>query len=127
MSNVYLGTVSLPNVLNWEEEEVSSIPVKRVVRKTSPTTQAEYFTREPRKITLTTRLSRTEKDSLRDLKNEFSWQPLCDYDCTPPCNSANPAFVDYVWIEKIGTRWAPEFKGSGTPWLYSVYLICSQT
>jgi len=112
---VKIGTVELPNVLNWEEEEVSSVPIKRVIRKTTPTVQAQYFIREPRKITITTRLTSLEKQSLRDLKNEFNWQELYDYD---------DSFVDCVWIEKLDARWArAEFHD--TPWVYTVYLICS--
>ena len=114
---VRIGAIALENVLNWEEEEVSGVPVKRVIRKTSPTVQAQYFSREPRKIFITTRLTAAEKASLRALKNEFNWQPLYDYD-----NS----FVDYVWIEKIRARWGkPEF--NDTPWVYTIDLICSQT
>lgn len=114
---VQIGTVSLYNVLNWEEEEVSTIPVKRVIRKRTPTTQSQFFDREPRRIFITTRLTTAEKASLRSLKNEFSWQALYDYD-----NS----FVDYVWIEKLHVRWArAEF--NDTPWVYTIDLICSQT
>jgi len=114
---VKIGTVELPNVLNWEEEEVSSVPVKRVIRKTTPTVQAQYFTREPRKIVITTRLTTAERTDLRALKNLFQWQELYDYD---------DSFVDYVWIEKLGVRWArAEFKD--TPWVYMIDLICSQT
>lgn len=123
---VYIGTVALENVLDWEEEESMTIPIKHVIRKATPTTQAEYFDRSPRKIIITARLTRAEKQSLRDLKNVANWQPLCDYGCTPPCNSANADFVDYVWIEKLHTRWRkPEFRD--TPWVYTINLICSQT
>ena len=128
---VYIGTVALENVLGWEEEESMTIPVKRVIRKTSPTTQAQYFVREPRRITITARLTRAEKNSLRSLKNEANWQFLCDHNCVPPCSDVNSEFVDYVWIEKLDTRWSPEFKGStpsyDTPWVYTIMLICSQT
>jgi len=109
--------VTLNNVLNWEEEEASTVPVKRVIRKTSPTVQAQYFVREPRKIVITTRLTSVEKTDLRAKKNEFNWQALYDYD---------DSFVDYVWIEKLGVRWArAEFHD--TPWVYTIDLICSQT
>ena len=114
---VKIGTVELPNVLDWDEDEVSSVPVKKVIRKVTPTVQAQYFVREPRKIVITTRLTSAEKTSLRALKNEFNWQELYDYD---------DSFVDYVWIEKLGVRWArAEFHD--TPWVYTIDLICSQT
>lgn len=126
---VKLGTVDLHNVLNWEEEEVSSVPVKRVIRKSSPTVQAQYFVREPRRITLTVRLTAAEKASLRTLKNLFQWQELCDFEAVGACTEFNPEFVDFVWIEKISTRWSSRFKSAtcDTPWVYVINLICSQT
>lgn len=123
---VKIGTVDLSNVLNWEEEEVSSIPVKRVIRKTSPTTQAQYFIREPRKIVITARLTPAEKLSLRNLKNQFNWQPLCDYEATGACGVANSEFVDYVWIEKINHNYRGNIDRKYR-WSSIISLICSQT
>ena len=114
---VKIGTVELENVLTWEEEEEDTIPKKCVVSKTTPTVQAEFFSRSPRILTLTTRLTKAEKLALRTLKNNFAWQPLYDYDDT---------FIDYVWIERISTEWRKE-RYHSTPWLYTIMLICSTT
>jgi hypothetical protein len=114
---VKIGTVDLSNVLNWDEEESSVIPKKKVLSKTTPTVQAEFFSRDARIITLKVRLTKAEKLLLRNLKNTFSWQPLYDYDDT---------FVDYVWIERMTVEWRKrEFHN--TPWVYQIMLICSTT
>ena len=114
---VKIGTVNLANVLTWEEEEESTIPIKRIVSKPTPTVQAEFFSRSPRIITLKTRLTRAEKLALRNLKNNFAWQPLYDYDNT---------FVDYVWIEKIPSEWRGD-EDATYPWLVTITMICSST
>lgn len=114
---VKIGTVELHNVLTWNEEETAIIPKKRIVSKSTPTVQAEFFSRDPRTIVLKARLIATEKRALRNLKNNFAWQPLYDYDNT---------FIDYVWIERITTDWQ---RGTfhDTPWVYDITLICSRT
>jgi len=114
---VRIGTVSLENVLSWDEDEEATIPKKRIVSKTTPTVQAEFFSRSPRVITLGTKLTKAEKLALRNLKNVFAWQPLYDYD---------DSFIDYVWIERISTRWQKE-KDHTLPWFYDITLICSST
>lgn len=114
---VRIGTVELENVLTWEEEETNVIPKKRIVSKSTPTVQAEFFSRDPRTIVLKARLTSAEKLALRNLKNNFAWQPLYDYDDT---------FIDYVWIEKITTEWQKE-RFHDTPWVYDITLICSSS
>lgn len=114
---VVIGTVTLSEVLNWEEEETVTIPIKRVVRKDSPTTQAEYFTRTPRVITIETRCTKTTKDNLRSLKNQFNWQPLYDYDGT---------YIDHVWMEGLSPRWRGDIDYD-YPWQVRLTLICSST
>lgn len=114
---VKIGTVELQNVLTWNEDEEDIIPKKKIVSKSTPTVQAEFFSRSPRGIVLKARLTASEKLALRNLKNQFAWQPLYDYDDT---------FIDYVWIEKITTEWQ---RGTfhDTPWVYSIILVCSST
>ena len=114
---VVIGSVTLSEVLNWEEEETSTIPIKHVVRKDVPTTQAEYFTRTPRTITIETRCTKTTKDSLRTLKNQHDWQALYDYD---------GSFIDYVWVETLSPRWQGDVDYD-YPWLVRIQLICSAT
>ena len=114
---VILGSVTLSEVLNWEEEETSTIPVKRIVRKDGPTTQAEYFTRTPRIITIEARCTKTTKDAIRTLKNQHNWQPLYDYDGT---------FIDNVWLETPTSRWQGDVDYD-YPWLMRITLICSST
>jgi len=114
---VKIGIVNLNNVLRWEEDEVSGIPKKRVVGKTSPTVQAEFFTREPKIISLVMRMTKAEKQSLETLRNQFSWQQLYDYDDT---------FIDWVWIEKITPMWRGDID-EDYPWEVSMSLVCSST
>ena len=123
---VTIGTVTLDHVLSWVEDDTEEIPVKKVVRKTTPTTQSQYFTVYPRMIDITARCTRVTKDALRVLQNQHSWQPLCDYDCVGACNVANPAFVDYVWMEKVKPEWQGD-RDKNTPWHITMTLICSAT
>jgi len=123
---VKLGTMDLNNVLSWEEENVITIPIKKPVRKLAPTTQSDYFTRTPKRIIITTRLTPAEKTQLRNLKNEHCWQPLCDFHATGVCNEANSDFIDYVWIEKITHDWRGDVDTTHR-WLGTINLICSQT
>jgi hypothetical protein len=114
---VRIGTVNLQNILTWEEEETDYIPKKRIVSKKTPTTQSEFFSIDPRTITLKARLTKAEKLALRNLKNQFAWQPLYDYD---------DAFIDYVWIERIYSPWRGD-EDATYPWLVTITLICSTT
>jgi len=123
---VKIGTVTLDHVLTWVEDDTEEIPVKKVVRKTTPTTQSQYFTVYPRLIDITARCTKTVKNALRTLQNQHDWQPLCDYDCVGDCNSANVAFVDYVWMEKCKPEWQGD-RDKNTPWHITISLICSAT
>jgi len=115
---VRIGTVSLERVLDWEGEEEITIPVKRIVRKTScGTSQSDYPTRTPRRIHLTVKVTATKKIEIRNLKNQAVWQELYDYDDT---------FVDWVWIEALRPRWARE-RDSDFPWQIRIDLLCSTT
>lgn len=115
---VKLGSVDLNNVLTWEEEEEDIIPKKRIVRKTTPTTQSAYFSRMPRMIYLTLRVTATEKASIRALKNQFVWQTLYDYD--------GITLVDYVWIEHVEPKWRGAVD-KNYPWELALTLVCSST
>lgn len=115
---VILGTVTLSEVLSWNEEETTTIPVKRVVRKTTPTTQSQYFVREPRKINITDRCTAATKLALRNLKNQHAWQTLYDYD--------GITLVDYVWIESLSPEWEGD-QDKNYPWHTRISLICSST
>ena len=117
MMTVSIGTVDLENVLAWEEDEEMTMPRKRIVRKPTPTSQAAYFVRMPRQIVITAKMNSVKKAELRTLKNQGCWQPLYDYD---------DSFVDYVWVEKISTRWQRE-KDNLLPWVSDILLICSST
>ena len=115
---VTLGTVTLTEVLTWDEDETVEIPVKRVVRKTSPTTQPQYFTRTPRRINIVARCTATVKANLRTLKNQYAWQTLYDYD--------GVTLVDYVWIENLNPEWAGD-QDKNYPWHIRIALVCSST
>lgn len=115
---VILGTVTLDNVLTWDEEETTEIPIKMVVRKTTPTHQGQYFTRSPRRINITARCTATIKADLRTLKNLCVWQALYDYD--------GVTFVDYVWIESLAPEWRGD-EDKNFPWHTRISLICSST
>ena len=114
---VKIGSVDLHNVLNWEEDDLVTIPIKRPVGRKTPTSQSKFFTRTPKNIVITARVTPTEKTSIRALKNEFAWQPLYDYD---------DSFIDYVWIEKLTHDWRGDVDRT-CRWLSTLYLICSQT
>lgn len=115
---VILGSVTLENVLTWEEEESDTIPIKRIIRKSTPTTQSKYYVRTPRVITISVRANVTEKANIRNLKNQFLWQQLMDYD--------GITLVDYVWIQDVKSRWRGDID-KDYPWQVDIVLICSMT
>ena len=118
MMAVILGTVTLDEVLTWEEEETTTVPIKMVVRKTTPTVQEQYFTRTPRRINIVARCTAAVKLSLRNLKNLCVWQDLYDYD--------GVTWVDHVWIESLIPDWAGD-QDKNFPWHIRIALICSST
>jgi len=111
------GEVGLERVLNWHEEEEVSIPIKRIVRKESPTVQAEYFARLPRRIELELKSSRSEKVLLEACKHRHGMVDLYDYDET---------FVDCVWIERLNYGWVGG-SDHNYPWRGRLVLLCSST
>lgn len=113
---VRLGSLTLNNVLNWEEEEIEEVPIKRPMRA-DPAVQSTYFIREPRRIIITTKLNNSEKIACEALEDICDWQELYDYD---------DSFVDYVWIEKVKFNWRGD-EDKTYPWLTALNLICSQT
>jgi hypothetical protein len=117
MADVIIGTVTLERVLDWEDEETIHIPIKRIVRRNRPTTQAPYFSREPNRIIITAKVSRSTRVALRNLKNQVSWQPLYD---------ADGSLYDYVWIERLNHKWYKD-RDHNYPWLMTIDLICSST
>lgn len=123
---VKLGTVDLDNVLSWEEEDRVTVPIRKIIRKTTPTVQTEYYVRHPKKIIIRARMTAVEKLQIRNLKNQNCWQPLCDFWATGTCNSANSEFIDYVWVEKLEHDWRGD-KDHTYKWLSTITLICSQT
>jgi len=115
---VVIGSVTLEVVLDWDEDEEMTIPIKRIVRKTtSGTTQSDFPTRTPRHIIITAKHTTTTKLAIRNLKNQAVWQTLYDYDGT---------FVDHVWMEKLRHRWRGD-QDHNYPWVMTLDLICSTT
>jgi len=114
--SVVIGSVTLSEVLNWKEETTVSVPIKSVVRKTTPTVQSEYFARLPKMITIEARCTRTIKADLEDLRDEFRWHVLLDYDGT---------FVAYVWIEQLSPSWRGDIDYD-YPWLVQLRLISTE-
>lgn len=110
---VSVGGVTLSEVLNWEEETTVGVPIKDVVRKTTPTVQSEYFTRSPRMITISARVTASVKASLETLRDQFVWHVLLDYD---------DSFVCYVWINQCGMSWRGDVDHN-YPWLAQLQLI----
>jgi len=111
------GDISIERVLSWHEEEAMSIPVKKIVRRNKPTTEAEYWVRTPRKIILDIKATRTKKVELEDCKCLAGWVELYDFD-----NS----FIDWVWIESLNWNWARD-EDHNYPWQARIVLICSTT
>lgn len=115
---VVIGSVTLEDVLDWDEDEEITIPVKKIIRKTScGTTQSDYPTRTPRYIVIIAKYTATTKLAIRNLKNEAIWQQLYDYD---------GSFVDYVWMQKVHHKWIGD-EDHNLPWLLTLNLICSTT
>lgn len=111
------GVIELEHILNWHEEEEVPIPIKRIVRKESPTVQAEYFVRLPRRIELELKSSKSEKVALESCKHCHGWLELYDYD---------RSFVDAVFIERLNYRWARD-EDHVYPWRGRMTLLCSST
>lgn len=112
---VKIGTVELNNVVDWNEEEETSIPKKRIVRRPKVTTQAEYFSCTPRKIRITAKMTSVEYANLVTLMDTLDLQPLYDYD--------GVTLVDYVWIENLHRTWARN-EDNYYPWVVEITLIC---
>ena len=104
-------------VIDWNEDEGVPTPIKRLVRKESPTTQAEYSTRLPRIISLEGMCTKTNRNCLEDLKHTHQWLKLYDSYDSP---------TDYVWIESLSSRWAGD-EDHNYPWNVRMTLICSTT
>lgn len=104
-------------VLSWHEEEVTPIPIKNIIRKSTPTVQANYWHREPRKIELELKVTRTKKQALEDCKHLHGWNQLYDFD---------GEVIDWVWIESLSWRWAGN-EDHNYPWRGKLVLICSGT
>ena len=113
-----IGGVSLENVLTWDEQTAATIPRKGVIRKPSPTTQAEYYCRTPREIIIKARATAAIKESLITLKNQHVWQVLLDYDGSTK--------VDDIWIEHCNSSWKGD-EDENNPWLMTLELVCSTT
>ena len=114
---VSIGAITLNDVLTWHDETTSTIPIKKILRKQGPTTQAPYFARTPLMITIRLRSTRALKTQLVTLKNQHTWQLLRDYD-----NS----IVDWVWMEQVRGEWRGDIDFD-YPWLVTLELICSST
>jgi len=111
----------LDYVLSWDEDEGVPTPIKRLVRKESPTTQVEYFTRLPRIIELEGKATKTHRNCLEDLKHNHQWLRLYeDY------SLGDEGFIDWVWLEYLSSRWAGD-EDHNYPWHIRMTLICSTT
>ncbi len=115
---VKLGSVTLEHTLTWDEEATTTIPRKKVIRKTTPTTQAQYFCRTPREIIITARVTLALKEALHTLRNQNAWQALYDYDGVTK--------VDDVWVERVAPSWKGD-EDEDNPWLVTLLLVCSTT
>lgn len=115
---VILGTITLEHTLTWDEDATTTIPRKKVIRKTTPTTQSQYFCRTPREIVITARVTGVTKEALHTLRNAHVWQALYDYDGITK--------VDDVWIESVKPSWKGG-EDEDNPWLVTLYLVCSTT
>lgn len=115
---VILGSITLDHTLTWDEDATITIPRKKVIRKTTPTTQAQYFARSPREIVITARVTLATKELLHTLKNAHVWQALYDYDGITK--------VDDVWIESVKPSWRGG-EDEDYPWLVTLNLVCSAT
>lgn len=113
---VYLGPVNLDNIRSWDGEGSSTIPIKKVIRKSTPTMQAQYYCRTPRQIVLTARVTSAYKEALHTMRNLHTWQQLLDYDGVTK--------VDDVWIEKVSESWKGD-EDESYPWLVTIQLLCS--
>lgn len=112
MTVVELEDLTLEFILRYEEEKVVSIPIKRIIRKGSPTTQAQYHTKEPKRRIIECWLNSSEKQLLYDIKHEVDWQPWRE----------NGVVTSYVWIEKVEVRWDKPLN-KNRPWFTRIYMI----
>lgn len=108
-------------VISWDEDEGIPTPIKRLVRKESPTTQAEYFVRLPRLIELEGMCTKPHKDCLEALKHAHQWVKLYD-----AYSLSDERLIDEVWIEYLHSRWAGD-EDHHYPWHVRMVLICSTT
>ena len=115
---VKLGSITLEHTLTWDEEATTTIPRKKVIRKTTPTTQSQYFARTPREIVITARVTLAQKEALHVLRNQHVWQALYDYDGVTK--------VDDVWLESVSPSWKGD-EDEDNPWLVTLLLVCSKT
>lgn len=115
---VILGSITLDHVLSWDEQATMTIPRKKVIRKTTPTTQSEYWCRTPREIILRARVTSVTKEALHTLRNAHAWQDLYDYDGVTK--------VDDVWLESVRPSWKGD-EDEDYPWLVELNLVCSST
>ena len=115
---VTIDTIELDFVLSWNEESTTNLPIKKVIRKSSSTTQPQYYCVTPREIIITARVTSDVKTSLYSLKDENTWQALYDYDGITK--------VDDVWIKNIKEHWEGN-KNWTKPWLVTLLLICKVT
>ena len=112
--------IDFAHVLEWEESRFRTVLKKRVIGKCPPTVEGQHFITTPRRIDITCRVNRAEKEELWDAYHECCWMPLYD---------RGENFVDWVWMETPSFRWdsAVGCSEGSRPFIANLGFVCRNT
>jgi len=114
MGRVYLSTLELVKILEWNETKIRTIPRQEYVSKSTSSTDIECTVVEPRIITLDCRFGWKDRIDLYILRSSHSWLDLTE----------SGLHIDYVYIENAEIEWAGE-EHKDNPFLAKLTLVCS--
>lgn len=109
------NTITLEDIINWDETKSRTLYRNyNVGVSDGGIAVKETAIPKPKRITLTLRLTSTEKNDLETMQGQHQWQPLND----------DGSLIDYVWIESIRPRYK-QTDNVDRPWLTDLGLIAS--
>ncbi len=111
----------LSHILGWEEDASNTMAKKRLFGRCCPTpAPEEAYSRTPRIIKITARMSKTDKECIESLYTDCceDWHELRDRE---------GELIDYVWMEEPAFRWDSELGCGDEPWIGTLTLVCSST
>ena len=115
MPTIILGTFTFHRLLDWDEAKTRLIPRKLLIGSAN-SAETVASIGKPKSITLTARVTPTEKTSLRTLQEQYDWQQLTE----------DATLIDYFWIEEIEFRFG-QVESVDRPWVATVTIIASTT